>query len=157
MCTFTNPKTITMKSSLLMAGILVLASCMQPKPAFDPKAEDAAIRAVMETQQIAWNNGDIDKFMEGYWKSDSLKFMSNRGINKGWLATLEGYKKGYPDRAAMGTLRFEFLSIQPIDESHFLVMGKYFLTRVSNNLEGKFTLIFQKIDGKWVAIYDHTC
>ncbi len=136
--------------------IPVLSSCMQSKPSFNPKAEEAAIRAVMETQQIAWNNGDIDKFMEGYWKSDSLQFMSKRGINKGWQATMDGYMKGYPDRAAMGTLRFEFLSIKPIGDSHFLVMGKYFLTRVSNNAEGNFTLIFKRIDGKWVVIYDHT-
>ncbi len=142
---------------MLFTSLLILSSCQRQIPAFDPKVEEAAIRALIEAQQIAWNNGDIEKFMEGYWKSDSLQFMSARGINKGWQETLDGYKKGYPDRAAMGTLRFELLSLKPIDETHFLVMGKFFLTRVSNNLDGKFTLIFEKIDGRWVAIYDHTC
>lgn len=143
-------------STLLAVLMLTLNSCQQSKTAFDPKAEEAAIRAVLEAEQIAWNNGDIEQFMEGYWKSDSLQFMSNRGINKGWQETFDGYKRGYPDRAAMGTLRFEIIKIKPLNEDHFVVSGKYFVTRISGNLEGGFTLIFKKIDGKWVAIYDHT-
>ena len=146
-----------MKSILLtlLASMLSFA-CTKPQAVFDPKAEEAAIRAVLHTQQIAWNNGDIESFMEGYWKSDSLQFMSSRGINTGWTETLEGYKKGYPDRAAMGTLRFEILKIKPLTEIYFVVTGRYFLTRSGGNLEGVFTLIVKKIDGKWVAIYDHT-
>jgi len=135
---------------------LILTSCQQQKPAFDVKKEEAAIRAVLEAEQIAWNNGDIEAFMKGYWKSDSLQFMSNRGINKGWQETFEGYKRGYPDRAAMGTLRFEIIKVTPLNEDHFVVSGKYFVTRISGNLEGAFTLIFRKIDGEWVAVYDHT-
>ncbi len=140
---------------LLLLPLLALLCCQQPKPTYDVKAEEAAIRAVLEAEQIAWNNGDIEKFMEGYWKSDSLQFMSNRGINKGWQETFDGYKKGYPDRESMGTLRFEIIKITPIDE-HFVVSGKYFVTRLKGNLEGGFTLIFKKIEGRWVAIYDHT-
>jgi hypothetical protein len=143
-----------MKTILL--PIIVLLSCAQPAPVYDVKAEEAAIRAVLEAEQIAWNNGDIEKFMEGYWKSDSLQFMSNRGINKGWQETFDGYKRGYPDREAMGTLRFEIIKITPIDEIHFVVSGRYFVTRLSGNLDGGFTLIFKKIEGKWLAIYDHT-
>ena len=148
-----------MKPFLLLACVLLISiSCQQPKPVFSVKAEEAAIRAVLEAEQIAWNNGNIEVFMEGYWKSDSLQFMSNRGVNHGWQETLDGYKAGYPDRAAMGTLSFEILSVKPIDEIHFLVMGRFHLVRISNNnMDGNFTLLFKKIDGKWVAVYDHTC
>ena len=148
-----------MKSFLLQAGVLLISiSCRQPTPVFSVKAEEAAIRAVLAAEQIAWNNGNIEVFMEGYWKSDSLQFMSNRGVNHGWQETLDGYKAGYPDRAAMGTLSFEILSVKPINEIHFLVMGRFHLVRNSNNnLDGNFTLLFKKIDGKWVAVYDHTC
>lgn len=146
-----------MRTTLLFTSLLILGgSCQSQKNKFDQKAEETAIRAVLDAEQIAWNNGDIEKFMEGYWKSDSLQFMSNRGINKGWQETFDAYKLGYPDRAAMGTLRFEIIKITPLDENHFVVSGKYFVTRLSGNLEGSFTLIFKKIDGKWVAIYDHT-
>lgn len=144
-----------MKIGPLIFGIaLMMSSCA--KPVFDEKVEAKAIRAVLHAQEIAWNNGDLETFMQGYWNSDSLLFISTRGINKGWQATLEGYKQRYPDRAAMGTLRFNLLRMETLSESQFLVVGKYFLTRLGGNLEGSFTLIFRKIDGMWVAVYDHT-
>lgn len=139
---------------LIPCLVLLLSSCM--KPAFDEKAEGEAIRAVLHAEEVAWNNGDLETFMQGYWNSDSLLFISTRGINKGWQAALESYQRGYPNRAAMGTLRFNLLSIKPLSETQFLVVGRYFVTRLSGNLEGTFTLIFRKIDGKWVAVYDHT-
>lgn len=146
-----NPQFI----SLLFMSVLF--GCSQfSKPQFDAKVEEAAIREVLDAEQIAWNNGDLEAFMEGYWKSDSLQFMSLRGINHGWQETLEGYRKGYPDRAAMGTLSFEILQVTPLSSMNFVVSGRYRLTRSAGNLEGVFTLIFKKINGKWVAIYDHT-
>lgn len=147
-----------MKNHALLICFCLLLGCNPlTKPKFDAAAETQAIRAVFTAQQIAWNNGDLEGFMEGYWKSDSLQFMSLRGINHGWQETLEGYQKGYPDRAAMGTLSFDILRITPLSTTHFVVMGRYHLTRSGGNLDGAFTLIFKKINQKWVAIYDHTC
>ena len=146
------------RSPLLLLICFVAGGCAQfSKPAFDANAEEEAIRGVLKAEQIAWNNGDIETFMEGYWKSDSLQFMSSRGINHGWKETLEGYKTGYPDRAAMGTLSFDILQVTPLSTTNFLVMGRFHLTRATGPLDGAFTLIFKKIKGKWVAIYDHTC
>jgi ketosteroid isomerase-like protein len=145
------------KITLLFCTLLMHGACTQiKKQGFDPKADEAAIRAVLEAEQIAWNNGDIDAFMEGYWKSDSLQFMSPRGVNHGWQETLDAYKKGYPDIRAMGTLHFDIFKVTPLSGDHYLVTGQYHVTRNSDNLDGYFTLIFEKIDGKWVAIYDHT-
>lgn len=146
-----------MNSRLLIAFVTVLAACSQPQtPAFDAKAEEDAVRQVLREQETAWNKGDLEGFMAGYWKSDSLQFMSPRGINRGWQATLDGYKKGYPDVAAMGTLQFEILQVTSLSPSNFLVTGKYHLTRTSGNLDGVFTLVFRKANGKWVVMYDHT-
>lgn len=138
--------------------LLICLSCSQlsKKPKFDARVEEEAIRSVLSAQQIAWNNGDMEAFMEGYWKSDSLQFMSKRGVNHGWQEALDAYKKGYPDRAAMGTLSFEILEIRPLSEVIFVVMGRYHLTRAVGDLDGVFTLIYKKVNGKWVAIYDHT-
>jgi hypothetical protein len=145
------------KFTLLATLMALTVACNQQKKSnADPKADEAAIRAVLEAEQIAWNNGDIEAFMEGYWKSDSLQFMSPRGVNHGWQETLDGYKKGYPDIRAMGTLHYDIFKVTPLSEGHFLVTGQYHVTRNSDNLDGYFTLIFEKIDGKWVAIYDHT-
>lgn len=142
---------------LFILMVIATASCQQfSKPKFDAKAEEAAIRKVLDTQVIAWNNGDLVQFMEGYWKSDSLQFMSARGINRGWQQTLEGYQKGYPDRAAMGTLSFDILQVIPLSPVRFLVSGRFHLSRSMGNAEGIFTLIFRKEEGKWVVMYDHT-
>ena len=84
--------------------------------------------------------------MAGYWKSDSCSSWSE-GINRGWQATLDGYKKGYPDVAAMGTLQFEILG-DFLSPSNFLVTGKYHLTDIRKS--GRvFTLVFRKVNGKW--------
>jgi hypothetical protein len=145
------------KLSLLFAISLLAASCSQsPKAVIDPKAEEEAIRGVLTAEQISWNNGDIDGFMEGFWKSDSLQFLSARGINHGWQETRDGYKKRYPDLASMGTLSYDILQMTPLSKDVYVVMGRYNLTRTIGNLEGVFTVIFKKINGKWVAIYDHS-
>jgi len=137
--------------------LLLAASCSQlSKHSEDPKSEEEAIRNVLDAEQIAWNNGDLEAFMKGYWKSDSLEFISFRGISRGWEATLAGYKKGYPDRAAMGTLSYEILKITQLAPLNYVVSAKFHLTRSSGDLDGIITLIFQRIEGRWVAVYDHT-
>src|SRR6187455_3309352 len=114
---------------LLLLIALVGGGCSQlSNQALDQKADEAAIRAVMDGQQIAWNNGNLEEFMKGYWNSDSLQFMSLRGVNRGWKATLEGYMKGYPNREAMGTLAFEILQVKLISPGNYVVTGKYHLT-----------------------------
>jgi hypothetical protein len=137
--------------------MVLLLSCQPPKPARDVAAEEAAIRGVIDAAQIAWNNGDLEGFMESYWKSDSLQFYSLRGENKGWQATLDGYRRSYSDRALMGNLHFDILSVSPIADGVYAVLGRYKVTRIDRVLEGAFTLLFKKKDGKWVAVYDHTC
>src|SRR5882672_9622266 len=97
-----NPKPMKTSSSLAMSILLLSVACSNfTKPAFDAKKEEAAIRTELDAQQIAWNNGDLDGFMQGYWNSDSLQFMSARGIDHGWKEAFAGYKKAYPDIAAM--------------------------------------------------------
>jgi hypothetical protein len=51
------------------------------------------ILSVLNTQTEAWNKGDLDTYMEGYWKSDDLVFTSSGKITNGWKQTLEKYKK----------------------------------------------------------------
>jgi ketosteroid isomerase-like protein len=152
-----NPANMKSQFLLVLTVSSLIFGCSQfSKPKFDANAEEEAIRAVFTTQQIAWNNGDIDGFMGSYWKSDSLQFVSSRGINHGWQEALESYKNKYPDIAAMGTLSFDILEVTALTPENYVVMGRYHLTRAEGNLEGIFTVIFKKIKGKWVVIYDHT-
>ena len=115
-----------------------------------------AIREVLLTQQAAWNDGDYEGFMEGYWKSDSLTFASNGNFNKGWQTTLDNYKVRYPDRAAMGVLTFTLYKIKVLSETDGFVFGKYELERESDRPSGVFTLMLKKFEDDWKIAFDHT-
>jgi hypothetical protein len=143
-----------MKSLLPLLASLFLLACHNPKQP-DMKAEEK-IRAVLSEQQQCWNKGDIDCFMQGYWKSDSLRFIGKSGVNYGWQATLDNYKKSYPDKAAMGILNFELLNIEPLGTNNYLVTGKWKLTRETDEPNGLFTLIWKPFGGEWKIIYDHS-
>jgi ketosteroid isomerase-like protein len=119
-------------------------------------ADKAGILKTLADQQAAWNEGNIEKFMDGYWKSDSMQFIGKRGINYGWKATLESYKKGYPDTVAMGKLTFDILKINPVSADAAFLTGKFYLKRSIGDASGIFTLVLRKFDGKWLVVYDHT-
>lgn len=110
---------------------------------------------VMNQQELAWNEGDIEQFMEGYWKSDSLMFIGKNGIKYGWQTTLDNYIKSYPDRAAMGKLEFDILKLE-VNENSAYMLGKWKLLRKEDTPNGYFTLYWKKIDSKWVITIDHT-
>ena len=107
----------------------------------------------MEAQQNAWNEGDLDAFMNGYWESDSLVFIGKSGVNNGYSNTLTNYKKAYPDKEAMGTLTFKNRSWTPISDSTALLIGSW---RISEEQHGMYSLIWKKIDGRWVIVVDHS-
>ncbi len=115
-----------------------------------------AVKALLISQSEAWNRGDIDAFMEGYWKSDKLLFTSGGGITEGWQNTLDRYKKGYPDRAAMGKLTFDILNVTKRSKKIISLNGKFTLEREKDRPTGYFLLLFQKIKGQWVIVADCT-
>ena len=114
------------------------------------------ILQLLETQAQDWSDGNLKKFMEGYWKSDSVQFIGRNGIKFGWQTTMDNYRKNFPDTVAMGKLRFEILKVNPVSADAAYLTGKFFLKRTIGNLDGIFTLVFRKIDGKWLVVYDHT-
>lgn len=117
---------------------------------------EKAVRNALAVQTSAWNSANIDAFMQTYWKSDSLLFVGKAGPTYGWQNTLESYKKRYPDTTAMGKLSFDILQVRPAGTEYYFVLGKFHLQRTIGNLEGFFTLLFRKINGRWVIIVDHT-
>jgi hypothetical protein len=118
--------------------------------------DETAIRQLLDRQTAAWNRGDIDRFMDGYWENDSLMFIGKSGVTYGWTNTLNNYKRGYPDTAAMGKLRFELLTVKRLSDEYYFVVGKWFLQRSIGNIGGHYNLLFRKINGNWVIIADHS-
>lgn len=113
------------------------------------------INTFMLTQD-AWNEGNLEEFMKGYWVSDSLVFVGSRGATYGYEPTLESYRRGYPDLDAMGKLKFDIVDLRLIDTQTAIMIGKFYLTRTIGDLQGYYTLIWQKINGEWVIISDHS-
>lgn len=122
------------------------------------KASDREdILEVLQEQTENWNKGKMEKFMEGYWQSDSLKFIGKNGITYGWQQTLENYKTRYPDKESRGTLRFQILTVDFISKDAAFVIGKFFLTRPKKgDANGHFTLLWRKIKGEWLIVADHS-
>ena len=119
-------------------------------------ADRSEIRTVLDAQTKAWNDADIEGFMEHYWKSEELTFSTPDDEIKGWQATLDRYRRRYPTPDAMGKLRFEDLVIERIEEGGATVSGRYHLTRQAGPASGRFTLQMRRIEGRWVIVRDHT-
>jgi ketosteroid isomerase-like protein len=117
---------------------------------------EKTIRNLLAEQTAAWNRGDIESFMKGYWENDSLMFIGKSGVTYGWTNTLNNYKKGYPDTAAMGKLTFTLIKLEKISRKYFQVVGKWFLKRSIGDVGGHYTLLLRKINRKWVIVADHS-
>jgi ketosteroid isomerase-like protein len=138
-----------MKKSLL-CGLLLMSAVL----CFGQ--DKNAILKVLEDQRLAWNRGDLEGYMQGYWHSDSLMFVGKSGPQYGWQTTLNNYKKGYPDKAAMGQLTFDILKVELLDKTNAFVLGTWHLKRVSDAPGGYFTLLLRKIKGVWLVVSDHS-
>lgn len=137
-----------MRIALLALAFLLSAPVMA--------GEEEDVRAVLEAQAEAWNRGDIEAFMEGYWKSDQLRFASGGSVTTGWEETLESYQRRYDTPEKMGRLSFSKLDIRLLSESSALAFGHWRLKRREGNLGGVFTLVFEKIGSDWRIVHDHT-
>lgn len=135
--------------SLLLAGPV-------GSRAQDIDSSQAAVRLVLSNQQDAWNRGDVDGFMEGYWRSDSLRFASGGSVEYGWKQTLERYHKRYPDKDAMGKLTFTLYSVDLLSNDYAFVFGRYTLERKADRPTGLFTLLFRRFVNGWRIVFDHT-
>ena len=115
-----------------------------------------AIRHVLQAQVVAWNKGDIDRFMAAYAHSAETTFVSGDEVTRGWQTVRDRYAKKYHGREAMGQLTFSGLTILPISDDAAMVLGSWRLKRQSDSPHGKFTLLFRKLPEGWRIVLDHT-
>jgi beta-aspartyl-peptidase (threonine type) len=118
----------------------------------------SAVRGVLDAQVEAWNRGDLEAFMAGYWRSPDLVFCSGATVTKGWDETLARYRKRYQSEGReMGRLRFDSVEVVPLGEGAALARGAWRLV-MSDGKEphGLFTLLLRPVDGAWRIVHDHT-
>ena len=138
---------------------LILLGAFAALPSRVAKAQQSdkqKITALLATQTGAWNKGDITAFMQTYWHSDSLLFIGKNGVNYGWQATLNRYRKTYPDTVSMGKLDFKLLELRPLAADVYLLVGKWHLQRSIGDLQGHFSLLVKKFNDEWKIIADHS-
>jgi L-asparaginase / beta-aspartyl-peptidase len=140
----------------ILGVLLAAALASGPLASKARPAGETAIRAVLEAQVAAWNKGDIDGFMNGYWNSPATTFAGSSGVKRGWGAVLERYRRDYPDRQMMGRLEFSNLEITMLSSDAALVLGYWQLERTHDRPGGVFTLVFRRFSEGWRIVPDHT-
>ena len=142
---------------LVVGFLFLLNACKsESKSELNYEISKKEITTMMMKTAEDWSNGDLEAFMEGYIKSDSLKFVGIGGITYGWEQTLENYKKGYPSKDHTGTLTFNLLEFDQLANDVFLVIGEYHLKRNVGAADGMFSIILKKISDEWKIIADHS-
>lgn len=140
----------------MIKRILFLLFVLLTQNAFTQTKDAQAILQLLSKQETAWNEGNINQFMDGYWENDSLVFVGKNGLTYGYNNTLSNYKKNYPDKTYMGQLKFTILSMQPLGKQFYSIIGKWELFRTVGNLSGHYTLLLKKINGQWKIVSDHS-
>lgn len=140
---------------LLLAAIGACATGGGGSGAADPRPE---IERVLDVQAAAWNRGDLDAFMDGYWRSPDLIFTSGGAVQRGWQTTLDRYRASYgTSPETMGRLRFSDLEVHPLGPGAAWALGRWGLEHADGRtVGGVFSLVFREIDGRWVIVHDHT-
>lgn len=145
-----------MKNNYLIVICFVFSTILTAQEEVNP-VDMKAVLSVMEAQESAWNKGDLERFMMGYWQNEALVFVGRSGPTYGYVNTLDSYRKGYPDKETMGELHFDILHQQQWDNNTVQVIGKFTLIRSKDRPTGFFTLLFRKIEGQWKIVSDHSC
>ena len=138
----------------LLIGCLIWL--LTAPPAFSQNRAEQQIRKILDGQTTAWNTGDLDGFMIGYWQHDSLMYIGKSGITYGYAATLKRYKENYGDTARMGKLTFDIRHLHKLSARYYQVVGRWSLRRSVGDAQGYFSLLFRKIRGSWVIVADHS-
>ncbi len=138
--------------------VLVLSLILCVKLGFSQKTsiDVSEIKKIMILQEDAWNKGSVEGFMEYYWKSDSLIFYSAKGVTKGWQNNVNNYIKSYPNKEAMGKLSFAIVEGVQYAQNVVVILGKWKLEAKGKEVGGEFTLVWKRINKKWVIVVDHT-
>ena len=149
-------RTVSVVAGFAMLLVLFGSVQLLGNPDKGRDADMKSINEVLSAQQGAWNRGDVDAFLIGYWRSPELTFSGGNGVSRGWDGVLARYKKSYPNHAAMGQLEFSDLEFRFLGPEAALVLGQWHLKRESGDIGGVFTLVWQKFPDGWKIVHDHT-
>ena len=140
---------------LLITCCILVATFVRAAPEQLPNSV-TEIQSVLRGQQDAWNRGDIDGFMKGYARSPSTVFVADDEVSRGWETVRERYRQKYSNQTKMGTLAFSDIEITLLSADAAVALGRWHLTRATDEPHGRFTLIFRRLPEGWRIVHDHT-
>lgn len=146
------------RAFLAAVAVLLLIPVASSAQSTATPAEKNAIVAMLNKQADDWNRGDLDAFALGYKNSPDILFMG-RTIRRGYDQMLDGYRKSFPTKDAMGTLTFSNLEVQPLDDHFATVTGRFHLERTAaggGNAGGYYLLVVEKTPSGWKIVRDAT-
>ncbi len=148
-------QTISFAAIALVVSTIPIATTSSTSDLNPQDDEIEKIEALLILQDGCWNRGDIEGFMETYWKSEKLTFSGGGKTTRGWQATLDRYKTSYP-RDKMGQLHFDGLETTLLADHVAVVLGKWHLDINGDKKDGNFSLVMKKFDGQWKIVHDHS-
>lgn len=140
---------------LLLTGWPVEVAAADATVAAAPEAEERIV-SILLGSVAGWNEGDLEKFMGAYRRSEDLRFASGGSVSFGWSTVLERYRKRYPDRAAMGELVFSEIDVTLLGDEAALAFGRWELVRAEDRPRGLFSLVLRRFPEGWRIVHDHT-
>ena len=142
--------------TLLIAAVEIRPPVATPSPSPTQAQNQAAVLRILQLQQIAWNHGDIDGYMDGYWRSHDVVFVSGDAVTRGWQTVHDRYRSKYPDAETMGQLSFSEVEVRMFGYDGAFIFGRWQLDRASDRPHGRVTLVLRKTSGDWTIVHDHT-
>ncbi|NUM30936.1 MAG: hypothetical protein HUU47_01275 [Bacteroidetes bacterium] len=138
----------------LILIILVLGNCNKVCNN-DFSKEKAKVINVLEKQAKSWNEGNLEKFMNGYEKNDSTQFITQKGRVWGWNNIFKKYKKHYTDKKKMGKLNFSEIDVRFLNKNIAQAYGKW-QVQTDTAFGSVFSVFLRKNKNNWLIFIDHT-
>ncbi len=143
---------------LVLVAIPLLYNLLRevPAPPPPPPTEAENVAAVLTAQVAAWNAGDLDGYMAGYWDSPDLEFVSDT-TTKGFQPVKERYFKRYKSQGKeMGTLNFRDVAVRVKSPADAEVSGKWKVAKTTETVSGGFVVKLKKFENGWKIVRDTT-
>ena len=148
---------VTIVAFSVVLALSAVSGTVAAMPASESASRDAIIK-VIDMQKNAWNSGDLDTFLTGYYESPDTSYTSGGQEYWGYDALRQKYTKSYgTSRDTMGTLEFSELKVIDVGKYSAYCVGHWHLERKEKQpLEGVFTLVLKNTSAGWKIIHDHT-
>ncbi|KFZ35960.1 hypothetical protein HR45_19110 [Shewanella mangrovi] len=137
-----------------ISGVLLCCLMLCSNAAFAVPDDD--IHALLNAQQQAWNRGDLEGYMAGYWHDPSLSFVSGGKLVYGWEKMRDAYRQHYGSSRTMGKLTLKLGHIHMLSNYSAMVTGGWQLTTDAKSSAGVFTLLVEKHGDLWFIVHDHS-